>query len=228
VTVRLVHMPEGVVALGVDATLRLTVHVEMDGLAPGGTSTLAVLAGSCLAPSATALAGFATLTADGEGAVRTDVVSQRPVAGGIPHGAVLLVQDSAGAMLACVDLPSSNATAPLRLFAPPRFKPAGTATLSAGSAGSARLAVRFDAIDLRGGGAYTVAIRSGSCQAQGTLVRTIGQLHPGDSGTASLRVTLAQMTAPPASGWYVVVVDGDAAAGAAPAGQPVLCGDVSR
>src|SRR5260370_31249746 len=76
-------------------------------------------------------------------------------------------------LLPCTDIPASNTTAPLRLFAPPAFKPAGTATLTY-DRGAGRLDVRTTAIGVVAGSPLAAERRRGVFQANGPLGSPIG------------------------------------------------------
>jgi hypothetical protein len=228
VTVRLAHVPEGVATLGWDTqTQNVTVHLDVYGLAPAGSVELRLRQGSCLAPAAAALVTFPGVTADATGVVRTDVVSDQPQPAGIPHQAAIAVEAGGGgaapSLLACTDIPASNATAPLRLFAPPALKPAGTATLTY-DRGAATLDVRITAIGLPAGASVAAEIRRGSCEVQGALVRQLGGAVA-DGGGALSSAELLTHVAIPGAHWYVDVRPTSAAG--APRPGPLVCGDVT-
>lgn len=214
VVVHLAHLPDGVATLSDDAAShRVAVHVDIYGLAPQATATLQIQRGTCLAPTGDTLVSFPPVTADIAGAAHSDLAATQVVPNGIPHGAVIDVSVG-GTPVACTDLPAV-ATTPLRLFAPPQGKPAGTATLTPNAA-QGTLRVQLSAIGLPPATSLTAELRTGSCRAPGALMRTITTLVSDSSGGATADVTLDN-SGPPAAGRYVVV-----RAGAA----PVLCGDV--
>jgi len=227
VVVHLAHVPDGVATLGWNAQTRaVTVHLDIFGLAPAGTVALRLRQGSCLALAAE-LVGFPDVTADAGGVVRTDVASDQPQPAGIPHHAAIAVEAAGGgaaaSLLACTDIPASNATAPLRLFAPPALKPAGTATLAYDRA-AATLDVHVIAIGMPAGGSFAAELRQGSCHTQGPVVRHVADVTADRSGAISSATTLTHFTA--RSGhWYVAVRPASAAG--APQPGPLVCGDVT-
>jgi hypothetical protein len=213
-------MPDGVATLRVDAGGNLAVRVDAYGLAPGSAATLAVVEGSCLQPGATLLSFAQPLTANAQGVVVAEVTSEQAAAAGIPHGAAVTLRDTGAALLACTDVPASNAGAPLRLFAPPADKPGATVMLS--PSGGTDVSVSIAAVDLHPDTSYAVELRSGSCQAPGALLRTITSgLASNARGSAQAGTTLGGLSAPGPKGWYLVVVGSGG-------GAAVLCGNVPR
>ena len=225
-SVRLDHVPDGVVALTWDtATKQVTASVDLYGAGPGESLMLLVRTGSCLAPGDATLVTFPQLTAGPGGALTTQVTSDAPVPGGVVEGSAIVVAPAGAATpdatLLCTDVPAAGATGPLRLYAPPQLKPAGTATLVY-DASARTLTVRVTAIGLRPSTAYGAHLGRGSCRAQGAEVDGVGGVSADASGNASATASLSGVEQPPANGWYLAV-DRPASG---PGGGPLLCGDI--
>jgi hypothetical protein len=216
VVVHLTHMPDGVATLSYPPpTHRLAVHLDMYGLAPGATALVKIQRGTCLAPTADTVVSFPAVTADAAGAVRVDLASNPGQAAvGIPSDAIIDVS-AGGTLVACTDLPAA-ATAPLRLFAPPQRKPAGTATLSWDTA-HREVHVKISAVGLPPGTSLTAELHSGSCHTQGAVLHRIATVVADSGGSANTEADLDN-TGRPTAGQYLVVHSGT--------GMPVLCGDV--
>lgn len=221
--VHLAHLPEGVATLSWNAgTRRVGLHLDVYGGVGGGTVDVSVRAGHCLdAQPGAPLAEFPAAAADASGDVRADLVSTRAVRGGVPRAGIIDLEDPGGAMLACTDIPAVGSTAPQRLDAPPRFKPGATATLAPRNGGGSDL--HLVAVDLAGGGTYTVEVRGGTCPAPQALLATAGQLTATTGGAADWHARLPLASRPGATGWSIWLLDAGGAGGR-PAGQPVLCG----
>jgi hypothetical protein len=213
-------------APGPQAPLRVTVNLDIYGLAPAGAVALRLRPGSCLALGAAPLATFPAVTADATGVVRTGVVSDQAQPAGIPHHAVVDVELPDGgatpSLLACTDIPAGDATAPLRLFAPPALKPAGTATLTY-DARAARLDMRIFAIGLPARATVAAEIHRGTCTAQGAPLGGLGGIAADSRGMVDSAGVVAHLVAP--RGHWYVAVRSQVSTGAAQPG-PLLCGDV--
>lgn len=227
-------MPDGVATLGFNAQTRhVTVRVDVYGLAPNSTTALQLRQGSCLSLSSSTVATFPAVTADAGGTLSAVVTSDAMLAAGIPPGTAIVAQpsgdlDRTAVPLLCTDIPASNPTGPVRLFAPPQLKPAGTATVIF-TPGAHKLTLHITAIGLRPEESYDAAIRRGSCKAQGAVHFAVkGKLVADATGSAVVSSSLRGVDSLPATGWYLSVdrtPSANALSEAIEAG-PLLCGDI--
>lgn len=244
VVARLDNLPQGLVRLSVNQrTPRISVHLEVTGLAPGVAHAIHLHRGTCLARTADAVASFSDVRSDSKGRIAADTTAIGATSGGIPKGVYIdlhLVGDahlgaSGGATsipLACADVADGAATTAVRLFPTPGYKPFGSAALTY-AASRRSLDVHLSASSLISGTSHAVVILSGTCVEPGAVIHDVGNLTADAQGNVTTTLTLTGIDAgPPAGGWIVIVRDGSSAeigasAQPSPLEQPILCGPLT-
>jgi hypothetical protein len=216
---QLTHEPRGSVTLGYDSAVRrVSARISAAGFAPSGAYLIHLHPGTCLDRSQTVGVSFPEAVADSTGTVATSLIAVNSAAG-IPRGVYLDVHAASGTdPIACTDVPASNPGAPLALFATPGHKPYGTASLTFAERSRAAL-LRLTATDLAAG-TYSLAVRSGSCEAPGRVVATVEGVTTGPAGSAGMSRNVELPEVPPPSGWSAILLSGGAGS------EPVLCGEL--
>jgi len=245
-SIQLANVPTGTGALSVDVkTHRLSVKLDAYGLTPNSGHALRITDSRCVGKQGPPSFTFPDVTADGVGALSTEVTADQPAPKGIPSGMEIDLHlvpradlgkapDTGSIPIACTDIPTTTSTRiAVRLYPFPGEKPAGSATLAYDS-GSKTLTVRLTGFGLAPKSTHAADIELGSCAKQGKQRYALKEVVAGSQGRIDVTTTLTGVDeVPPKVSWYLLVHEGarseiGSGASLAPLFRPILCGDVTH
>lgn len=234
ISVPLQTMPAGTVTLSVDTRSRLVMaQLNLFGLAPGTQHRVALYRDR---DGGRPLATFPNVTVDGSGQLIQTVTSTSRVHGSLPRSLFFQIdlqpsgQPRQQIAVAHSPVSRTGSNHVTLAFASTIARP-GHATLSY-DPGAHSLTVSLQVSGLVPGSHHAAHIHSGSCQVQGAVLYPLPDLVANADGSATEQVTIPVQSAPPASGWYVNVHDGNmndilqADGQPGPLFQPLVCGNV--
>jgi hypothetical protein len=245
-SVELLNMPTGTAILSVDEkTHRLSAKLDAYGLTPNSAHALHITNSKCVGKQGAPAFSFPDVSADGAGALSTEVTATEPAPKGIPSGMEIdlhLVStadsgkgpDAGSTPIACTDIPTTTATRlALRLYPFPGEKPAATATFAYNS-GSRTLTVHLTGFGLMPRSTHAADIDLGSCMKQGKQQHALKDAVADPQGRIDATTALTGVDqVPPKVSWYLLVHEGarsetGSAAAPAPLFRPILCADLTR
>jgi hypothetical protein len=248
VSLVLQHQPLGTARFALDrAQARLTVDVQLTGLAPSTAHPVDIRAGACGARGEQ-LMTLGAANANAHGNAELNATVDRAV---VPAGDSVVVHAGPGLdtpaearVLACGNVirtagitfsaspsPSASATtlpadayATLNAVPLPPDNPSGTATLDLDRQAKT-LTVTVNVTGLEPDSVHPNHIHTGACQSQGSVVYPLTDLHADAAGTASATTTIQNVTDISYGQWYVNVHQGPGLGDQA-GFAPILCADV--
>jgi hypothetical protein len=245
-SVTLDNVPSGTAVLTWDEkTRRVSVKLDAYGYTPNSAHALHITDSKCVGKQGAPRFTFPDVTADGAGALSTEVTATEPAPKGIPSGMEIdlhLVStagsgkgpDAGSIPIACTDIPTTTATTvPLELYPFPGEKPAASATL-AYDPGSKTLTVHLTGFGLAPKSTHAADIDLGSCRKQGNGKYVLKEAVVDSRGRIDVTTTLTAVDeVPPKVSWYLLVHQGarseiGSSAGLQPLFRPILCGDLTR
>lgn len=233
------HTPTGTANLMWDHTTKmLTVQVTLTGLAPNSVHPSHIHEGSCVRQGKV-LYPLSNLVADTHGAAHATTRLSLP--SGIPaRGIYLNVHNGPGLAptdqflpVACSDIVNhdtslrSNQTVQLTLqSAPESSQNENVSGVTHLSLSGRTLKVQMEISGLQPNSQHAAHIHSGSCASQGPVLYPLETIKANAAGKATITTTIQNVTAIPATGWYVNVhrsTDLSTQTGF----DPIACGDVT-
>lgn len=243
---QLANVPDGTAVVTVDEkTHRLSLKLDLHGLTPNSAHALHITNSKCIGRQGPPAFTFPDVTADGAGALGSEVTATQPAPKGIPSGMEIdlhLVStadsgkgpDSASTPIACTDIPTTTgARIALRLYPFPGDKPAASARIGH-DARARTLTVHLAGFGLAPKSTHAADIDLGSCTKQGTQRYALHDLVAGSTGRIDVTTTVTGVDeVPPKVSWYLLVHQGarseiGSPGSPAPLFRPILCVDVPR
>jgi hypothetical protein len=181
--------PSAAVTLSYDTAAKLIgFHLQGNGLVPKAAYQLQLRRSTCLKPGSL-VATSKTIASDAAGAVNERENADHPTSG-IPKGTHielrLLVRGSTfpeSISSACTDVPARTPTTSLRLFPPPTLRAGGSYVATFKDARTLSLVINIVGAKP---GKHEIRISRGSCEAQGPLDTSLGDLNIKAGGSATL------------------------------------------
>lgn len=244
--IQLANVPNGTAVLSVDEkTHKLSAKLDAYGLTPNSAHALHITDSKCVGKQGSPSFTFPDVTADGVGALSTEVTANQPATKGIPSGMEIdlhLVStadsgkgsDTGSTPIACTDIPTTTATRiAVRLYPYPEEKPAASAGIGY-DAGSKTLTVHLTGFGLVPKSAHAADIDLGSCEKQGNQRYALKEVVADPQGRIDVTTTVTGVDeVPPKVTWYLLVHQGARSeigsdAKPAPLFRPILCADVTH
>ena len=244
--IQLANVPTGTAILSVDEkTHKLSAKLDAYGLTPNSAHALHITDSKCVGKQGSPAFTFPDVTADGAGALSTEVTANQPAPKGIPSGMEIDLHllstadsgkapDTGSTPIACTDIPTTTATRiAVRLYPFPGDKPAGSAALTYDS-GSKTLTVHLTGFGLTPKSTHAADIDLGSCEKPGNQRYALKDATAGATGRIDVTTTVTGVDeVPPKVSWYLLVHQGarsEIGSGArlAPLFRPILCADVTH
>ena len=240
------NVPSGTAVLTWDEkTRRVSVKLDAYGFTPNSAHAVHITDSKCVGKQGAPRFTFSDVTADGAGALSTEVTASEPAPKGIPSGMELdlhLVStadsgkgpDTGSIPIACTDIPTTTASRiAVRLYPFPGQKPAATATV-AYEQGAKMLTVHLTGFGLAPKSTHAADIALGSCMKQGNGKYALKEAVGDSQGRIDVTTTLTGVDAvPPKVSWYLLVHEGarseiGSSIALEPLFRPILCADLTR
>lgn len=209
---KLAHQPTGEARIVPDGS-KMTVDLQLSGMAPSSTHPVQLVEGSCQKPGTKAAVDLTAIAADATGVGKSSTTTAIP-GGKIPatgwYMAVLQgpgTKDKEATVIACGDVNAATTPAIVE-FREGAAEPGGSQSASGNATlkiENGSLMVTVTAAGLSPGSVHAAHIHVGACTNQGAVVYPLTNVTADSTGNSTSTTTIPNVSTIPTGQWYVNV-----------------------